>query len=55
MSVPKKRQAKGRSKRRNAHNSLSIPPYKVTDDGTVVPRHHATPEELEKKQDKSNA
>ena len=39
MSVPKKRQTKSRGKRRRSHNALSVPPYRVTDDGEVVLRH----------------
>ena len=49
MSVPKKRQASGRTKRRRSHHGTSIPPYKTCADGSVVPRHHVCPEELKKK------
>ena len=48
MSVPKKRQAKGRTRRRRAHHGVTTPPYKLCADGSVVPRHHACPEDLEK-------
>jgi len=48
MSVPKKRQASGRTKRRRSHHKLSTIPHKITADGTIVRRHHATPEDLVK-------
>jgi len=50
MSVPKKRQASGRTKRRRSHHQLSSIPYKVASDGIIVRRHHATPEDLAKKE-----
>ncbi|MCP4355217.1 MAG: 50S ribosomal protein L32 [Proteobacteria bacterium] len=49
MSVPKKRQASGRTKRRRSHHKLSTIPHKVNDDGTITRRHHATAEDLAKK------
>ena len=49
MSVPKKRQASGRTKRRRSHHKLSTIPHKVNADGTIVRRHHASAEDLAKK------
>lgn len=49
MSVPKKRQSKGRTARRRSHHKLTTPPYKLCADGSVVPRHHACAEELAQK------
>lgn len=50
MSVPKKRQTSSRGKRRRANDGLSIPPYRVTENGEVVKRHRKAANEVATKQ-----